>query len=141
MRPALRALELSHGTHDRRRKIAAGDENLKGLNFSWPFGKVGLKMLAQRAKPSFVELFTPKLVTVWREGYHLADLRADVIAGLTVAVVAIPLSMAIAIASGVTRSIQATLRPKAFAPQASHGFDDMNRTSAGGTPRTVSIRA
>jgi len=59
-------------------------------------------MLAQRAKPSFAELFTPKLVTVLREGYRLADLRADVIAGLTVAVVAIPLSMAIAIASGVT---------------------------------------
>ena len=75
---------------------------MRGLNLSWPFGKVGLKMLAQRAKPSFAELFTPKLVTVLREGYRLADLRADVIAGLTVAVVAIPLSMAIAIASGVT---------------------------------------
>src|SRR5437764_1976196 len=52
--------------------------------------------------PSFVELFTPKLVTLLREGYRLADLRADVIAGLTVAIVALPLSMAIAIASGVT---------------------------------------
>ena len=45
---------------------------------------------------------SPKLVTVWREGYGLADFRADVIAGLTVAIVALPLSMAIAIASGVT---------------------------------------
>ena len=45
---------------------------------------------------------TPKLVTVLREGYGLADFRADVIAGLTVAIVALPLSMAIAIASGVT---------------------------------------
>ncbi len=45
--------------------------------------------------------FLPKLVTVWREGYGLADLRADLMAGLTVAVVALPLSMAIAIASGV----------------------------------------
>jgi len=51
---------------------------------------------------SFVELFTPKLVTVLREGYGLRDFRADVIAGLTVAIVALPLSMAIAIASGVT---------------------------------------
>jgi sulfate permease, SulP family len=52
--------------------------------------------------PSFTELFTPKLVTVLREGYGLAHLRADVIAGLTVAIVALPLSMAIAIASGAS---------------------------------------
>ncbi|MGE0240894.1 MAG: SulP family inorganic anion transporter [Parvibaculaceae bacterium] len=52
--------------------------------------------------PSFIELFTPKLVTVLRERYGLADLRADVMAGLTVAIVALPLSMAIAIGSGVT---------------------------------------
>jgi SulP family sulfate permease len=54
------------------------------------------------AKPTFAELFTPKLVTVWREGYGLPQLRADAIAGLTVAIVALPLSMAIAIASGVS---------------------------------------
>lgn len=53
------------------------------------------------APPTTLELFTPKLVTVFREGYGLADLRADAIAGLTVAIVALPLSMAIAIASGV----------------------------------------
>ncbi|RVC11938.1 SulP family inorganic anion transporter [Mesorhizobium sp. M7A.F.Ca.CA.002.15.2.1] len=47
-------------------------------------------------------MFTPKLVTVWREGYTFADAKADAIAGLTVAIVALPLSMAIAIASGVT---------------------------------------
>jgi SulP family sulfate permease len=52
--------------------------------------------------PSFIELYTPKLVTVWREKYRLGDLRADLVAGLTVAIVALPLSMAIAIASGVT---------------------------------------
>src|SRR5690554_1211934 len=55
-----------------------------------------------RLTPTFVELFTPKLVTVLREGYGLAHLRADVIAGLTVAIVALPLSMAIAIASGAS---------------------------------------
>ena len=59
-------------------------------------------MAARLAQPSFLELFTPKLVTVLREGYGLADLRADAISGLTVAIVALPLSMAIAIASGVT---------------------------------------
>jgi SulP family sulfate permease len=52
--------------------------------------------------PTFAELFTPKLVTILREGYGLADFRADAIAGLTVAVVALPLSMAIAIGSGLT---------------------------------------
>ena len=45
--------------------------------------------------------YLPKVVTVWREGYSLSDLRADAVAGLTVAIVALPLSMAIAIASGV----------------------------------------
>jgi sulfate permease, SulP family len=57
---------------------------------------------AAPAPPSYAELFTPKLVTVLRERYGLADLKADAIAGLTVAIVALPLSMAIAIASGVT---------------------------------------
>src|SRR5246127_3064777 len=53
-------------------------------------------------QPTFAELYVPKLVTVLREGYALSDVRADVISGLTVAIVALPLSMAIAIASGVT---------------------------------------
>ena len=57
---------------------------------------------ARAADPSFIDLFTPKLITVFREGYGWRDLRADAIAGLTVAVVALPLSMAIAIASGVS---------------------------------------
>ncbi|MGE0665401.1 MAG: SulP family inorganic anion transporter [Sphingomonadales bacterium] len=52
--------------------------------------------------PSFAELFTPKLVTILREGYGLSNLRSDAIAGLTVAIVALPLSMAIAIASGAS---------------------------------------
>ena len=56
----------------------------------------------QSDAPSFAELYTPKLLTVLREGYGLPQLRADTIAGLTVAIVALPLSMAIAIASGAT---------------------------------------
>lgn len=55
-------------------------------------------------RPSFVELFTPKLVTALREGYGLDRFRRDAIAGLTVAVVALPLAMAIAIASGAPPS-------------------------------------
>jgi SulP family sulfate permease len=54
------------------------------------------------AAPSFRELFTPKLVTVLREGYGRREFQADAMAGLTVAIVALPLSMAIAIASGAT---------------------------------------
>ena len=46
--------------------------------------------------------FEPKLLTAWREGYGLKDLRRDAIAGLTVAIVALPLAMALAIASGTT---------------------------------------
>jgi sulfate permease, SulP family len=57
---------------------------------------------ASLKRPGFLELFTPKLVTVLRERYRVTDLKADLIAGLTVAIVALPLSMAIAIASGVT---------------------------------------
>src|SRR3546814_7160198 len=46
--------------------------------------------------------FTPKLVTVLGEGYTFDRLRRDSIAGLTVAIVALPLAMALAIASGAT---------------------------------------
>ncbi len=51
--------------------------------------------------PPSSEAFTPKLVSTLREGYGLLQLRKDAIAGLTVAIVALPLSMAIAIASHV----------------------------------------
>jgi SulP family sulfate permease len=53
-------------------------------------------------EPTFRELFTPKLATVLREGYGLKKFQAGALSGLTVAIVALPLSMAIAIASGVT---------------------------------------
>ena len=47
-------------------------------------------------------LYRPKLATVLAEGYNLACFRRDIIAALTVAIVALPLSMAIAVASGVS---------------------------------------
>jgi SulP family sulfate permease len=59
-------------------------------------------MLAPTRPPSFIELYTPKLHTVLSERYGFGDLRADILAGVTVAIVALPLSMAIAIASGVS---------------------------------------
>lgn len=57
---------------------------------------------AESSRPYWRELFTPKLLTVLSEGYGVRHLRADALAGLTVAIVALPLSMAIAIASGVS---------------------------------------
>lgn len=59
---------------------------------------------AQPSQPqaAAAEMFVPKSITVLREGYSLDTFRADVVAGLTVAIVALPLSMAIAIASGTT---------------------------------------
>lgn len=57
---------------------------------------------AKSPAPTIADLFLPKIVTVLREGYGFADFRADAVAGLTVAIVALPLSMAIAIASGTT---------------------------------------
>jgi SulP family sulfate permease len=50
---------------------------------------------------STAHLLRPKLVSTLVEGYTLGMLRMDVVAGLTVAIVALPLSMAIAVASGV----------------------------------------
>ncbi|MCG5499486.1 SulP family inorganic anion transporter, partial [Ectothiorhodospira lacustris] len=41
------------------------------------------------------------LRAAWKEGYGLADLRKDVMAGLTIGIVAVPLAMALAIAVGV----------------------------------------
>ena len=58
--------------------------------------------MSTASRLSFIELFTPKLVTVLREGYDFAKFRADALAELTVAIIALPLSMAIAIACGTT---------------------------------------
>jgi len=51
---------------------------------------------------AYLRQFESKAWVVLREGYGLAHLRADAVAGLTVAIVALPLAMALAIASGTT---------------------------------------
>jgi len=51
---------------------------------------------------STAHLFLPKLITTLGEGYGFAHFRKDLLAALTVAIVALPLSMAIAVASGVS---------------------------------------
>jgi sulfate permease, SulP family len=57
--------------------------------------------LAAQAQ-KFWQAFTPKLVVVWREGQIGKLWRGDALAGLTVAIVALPLAMALGIASGAT---------------------------------------
>jgi SulP family sulfate permease len=57
------------------------------------------------AKPQpsqFWPAFTPKLVIVWRDGQLKKFWRNDALAGLTVAIVALPLAMALGIASGAS---------------------------------------
>lgn len=46
--------------------------------------------------------FTPKIFSVLKSGYGKADFKSDVMAGLTVAIVALPLAMALGIASGAS---------------------------------------
>src|SRR5512134_909853 len=46
--------------------------------------------------------FRPKLIDCLKAGYTREDFRADLAAGITVGVVALPLAMAFAIASGVS---------------------------------------
>ncbi|KAF1718171.1 sodium-independent anion transporter [Pseudoxanthomonas yeongjuensis] len=58
--------------------------------------------MSSSAASSYARMFVPKLYTVLRGGYRWGDLRADAVAGLTVAIVALPLAMALAIASGTT---------------------------------------
>lgn len=50
----------------------------------------------------YLKNFCPKLVEVLKRGYDVNKFKRDTLAGMTVAVVSIPLAMALAIASGVT---------------------------------------
>ena len=52
--------------------------------------------------PSYWSHFVPKFIIALREGYSLKALGHDALAGLTVAILALPLSMAIAIGTGTT---------------------------------------
>ncbi|MBX3700917.1 MAG: STAS domain-containing protein [Dokdonella sp.] len=62
-------------------------------------------MSVPASAPPLWHLYVPKLVTTLRQGYGMRDLRSDLMAGLTVAVVALPLSMALAIASGASPAV------------------------------------
>jgi sulfate permease, SulP family len=59
-----------------------------------------LKSYGKRAFPK--TMFTPKLFSILREGYSRKQLMPDISAGLIVGIVALPLAIAFAIASGVS---------------------------------------
>lgn len=59
-------------------------------------------MTTARTRFALTPAFTPKLLTTLREGYTPARLKDDLVAGLTVAIVALPLAMALGIASGAS---------------------------------------
>lgn len=50
----------------------------------------------------YMQGFVPKFFRTMRENYSFKDFKRDCVAGLTVAIIALPLSMALAIASGTT---------------------------------------
>ncbi|WP_417450421.1 C4-dicarboxylic acid transporter DauA [Kordiimonas sp.] len=58
-------------------------------------------MARRRSAPYYPPSIATGLRAALREGYGLADLRKDILAGLTIGTVAVPLSMALAIATGV----------------------------------------
>lgn len=57
--------------------------------------------MAKRRRSKFSIPIFSGIRTAWQSGYGLADLRQDILAGLTIGTVALPLSMALAIATGV----------------------------------------
>ncbi|MDZ7851720.1 MAG: C4-dicarboxylic acid transporter DauA [Halomonas sp.] len=57
--------------------------------------------MARHRPPPRLPGIATGLRAAWRDGYGLDDLRRDVLAGLTIGTVAVPLSMALAIATGV----------------------------------------
>lgn len=71
------------------------------------FSRTVARLLARFSSPSSErsdptrEKFEPKLLTVLRNGYTSADFGKDLMAGFAVGVVAMPLAMAFAIASGL----------------------------------------
>ena len=64
--------------------------------------KLPLPSAGSGAATSALEQLTPKLISTFREGYDAGAFKRDVTAGMTVAIVALPLSMAIAIACGAS---------------------------------------
>ncbi len=58
--------------------------------------------ILKNLKKFYLKNFAPKLYEVLKKGYTAEQFRRDCLSGMTVAVISIPLAMALAIASGVT---------------------------------------
>src|SRR5688572_29371802 len=67
-------------------------------SFTLSMVETAVPLSEDQVKPSF--RCAAALRQVWREGYGWADLRSDLSAGIVVGIIALPLSMALAIASG-----------------------------------------
>ena len=61
-----------------------------------------MQTIWKNLKKYYGKKFAPKIYEVLKSGYDLEKFRRDCISGITVAVISIPLAMALAIASGVT---------------------------------------
>src|SRR5690606_31106771 len=105
-----RDLRIHGGATGKPRRSRFSRRGAGGLADPWPVQKPHSPMKTQatvRAPGSIpgwrlrVPSVSAALRGVWREGYGGRDFRADLMAGLVVGVVALPLSMALAIASGV----------------------------------------
>ncbi|MHA1539261.1 MAG: SulP family inorganic anion transporter [Alphaproteobacteria bacterium] len=53
-------------------------------------------------KPSALYLYMPKILTCFHDGYPLKDFKSDIFAGLSMAMLSLPIAMAYAIVSGAT---------------------------------------
>lgn len=58
--------------------------------------------ILKNLKKFYLKNFAPKIYEVLKKGYTTEQFRRDCLSGMTVAVISIPLAMALAIASGVT---------------------------------------
>lgn len=62
---------------------------------------IAIKNRLQEFADYYLKNFCPKIIEILKHGYDLNKFKRDTLAGMTVAVVSIPLAMALAIASGV----------------------------------------
>jgi len=53
-------------------------------------------------KTTYFREFKPKIISVMKRGYSFKNFTSDLVSGFVVAIIALPLSMAFAIASGAS---------------------------------------
>lgn len=77
--------------------------NLQFAIFS-PLNYTGVRLTLNFMRASKLQEFVPKSYLYFKSGYTFKTFRKDLMAGITVGIVSLPLAMAFAIASGVTPS-------------------------------------